>query len=330
MIFLGCDAGSTKTEFLLVSSRRGLLARRIFPACNYLEAGHEAFSAAMRRWIAQILDEGGTSSEQISFSVFGLPTLGEVEGLEHKARHALGAFAPRDRSLLVNDAVLGWAGSLAGRPGINVVSGTGSITYGQDDAGNAKRVGGWSLLFDDPGSSTWVARQTLSLFFRQADGRAPRGPLYSVLCNHWALGNHPSYFGGKLLPILNTNRSELAKVQLLSRQALDAGDASVARIYEQAVELLAQSAEVVRNALRFSSHERVKVSYSGGFFKNGEIVIRPFQRLIKQMNMDAVEPLYCPAVGAVALGAKPYLAPDALNEFLQNIQEVINTHHTAP
>ena len=52
-------------------------------------------------------------------------------------------------------------GSLAGEDGINVISGTGSMTYGERQ-GLGHRVGGWGELFGDEGSAYWVATQGLN------------------------------------------------------------------------------------------------------------------------------------------------------------------------
>ena len=92
MIFLGCDGGSTKTEFLLASAQEGLLVHKVFPACNYLEVGKEAFSSTMQGWAAEVLAEAGIPSDKLTFSVFGLTALGEVEGLEEGAARALGEY----------------------------------------------------------------------------------------------------------------------------------------------------------------------------------------------------------------------------------------------
>ena len=321
MVFLCCDAGSTKTEFLLASDKQGLLATKRFPACNYLELGETGFSENMQVWIKEICCTGGIPPDQLTFSVFGLPALGEVEGLEQGAAKALGRFVSSENMLLCNDAVLGWAGSLEGKAGIHVVSGTGSIVYGENEQGISKRVGGWSLLCDDPGSSAWVGRQALSLFFRQVDGREPRSSLYTVFCEHWGLGEHPEYFVGKALPTLNISRTELARVQLLARKAAEAGDQAVKCIYDQAVDLLAEQVRVVRDSLHF--HSACQVSYSGGFFQNGDRVLQPFKAKLDALNMILVPPTYSPILGALALGARRFLAPEALTMFLKRTQEVM-------
>ena len=80
-----------------------------------------------------------------------------------------------DRYSCDNDMVCGWAGSLAGEDGINVISGTGSMTYGERQ-GVGHRVGGWGELFGDEGSAYWIAAQGLNAFTRMSDGRLPHGP----------------------------------------------------------------------------------------------------------------------------------------------------------
>ncbi len=85
-----------------------------------------------------------------------------------------------DRYSCGNDMVGGWAGSLAGRDGVNVIAGTGSMAYGER-GGTAHRVGGWSEVFGDEGSAYWVAVQGLNAFSRMADGRLPRGPLHALV-----------------------------------------------------------------------------------------------------------------------------------------------------
>src|SRR5439155_11897608 len=79
-----------------------------------------------------------------------------------------------------NDMVCGWAGSLALADGINVISGTGSMAYGERSGARA-RAGGWGELFGDEGSAHWIAVRGLSAFSRMSDGREPPGPLHQLV-----------------------------------------------------------------------------------------------------------------------------------------------------
>ena len=77
---------------------------------------------------------------------------------------------------------------MAGRDGVNIVAGTGSIGYGEFE-GRSARAGGWGELFGDEGSAYWVARQALTLFSQMSDARADQGPLYELLRQHFKVGN---------------------------------------------------------------------------------------------------------------------------------------------
>ena len=68
---------------------------------------------------------------------------------------------------IVNDSVVGWAGSLGLSSGINLVAGTGSIAYGRNDAGEEARAGGWDERFSDEGSCYWLGMKSLELFCKR-------------------------------------------------------------------------------------------------------------------------------------------------------------------
>ncbi len=67
---------------------------------------------------------------------------------------------------IANDAKVGWAGSLACKPGINIVSGTGSIAYGIDNNENSLRIGGWGPNIGDEGSAFWLGKKCFRNFFK--------------------------------------------------------------------------------------------------------------------------------------------------------------------
>jgi N-acetylglucosamine kinase-like BadF-type ATPase len=78
-------------------------------------------------------------------------------------RHAL---AGRVRSLahrvvVYSDAQVALLGALDGRPGILILSGTGSIVIGRDARGRWARAGGFGALLGDEGSAFWLGREWL-------------------------------------------------------------------------------------------------------------------------------------------------------------------------
>ena len=82
MIFLGCDGGSTKTEWLLVDHTGQVLAHRIFPGCNFAFWGEDGFRDLMVRSVQTLLADSGITSQQITSAMLSLTVYGEVPGTE--------------------------------------------------------------------------------------------------------------------------------------------------------------------------------------------------------------------------------------------------------
>src|SRR6185436_15466750 len=106
-----------------------------------------------------------------------------------------------------------WAGSLGASDGINVISGTGSMTYGER-AGTGARVGGWGELFGDEGSAYWIATRALSVFSQMSDGRLAPGPLMDVLRTHLDLSADLDLVD----VVLNRWKGSRSEIAALSRQ----------------------------------------------------------------------------------------------------------------
>lgn len=307
MIFLGCDGGSTKTEWLLVDHTGLVLSHRVFPGCNYAFLGEAGFRDLMASSVQALLADGGITSQQVTSAMLSLTVYGEVPGTEELFPQVMQSILPSCPLWIANDSVAGWGGSLAGRPGINIVAGTGSVAYGQDQDRNASRVGGWSLFFADEGSCSWVARQMIAEFVKQADGRHPRSAIYEELRQEMSI-THDLYFSGYLQTDIRQDSSLLAKLQLVALRAAQRGDPAAVAIYRRAAEELTEMATAIRRQLAFTAGEPVFVSYSGGLFRAGETIMAPFRACMDREGFTLTEPRYSPVLGALILAARGHLS----------------------
>ena len=66
-----------------------------------------------------------------------------------------------------------------------IISGTGSIAYGRNAAGEAARSGGWGYVLGDEGSGYWIGRAALRAVLRAADLRGPGTLLTQMLLDHF-------------------------------------------------------------------------------------------------------------------------------------------------
>ncbi|WP_285114216.1 BadF/BadG/BcrA/BcrD ATPase family protein [Leifsonia sp. fls2-241-R2A-40a] len=306
--FLGVDGGGTKTAFALIDSESGVLARSQQASSDYYALGVEAVTRTFADGVDDICRQAGMAPDAIAFTVVGLPGYGEVSAdqaaLDAIPRPALG----HDRFLCVNDMVPGWAGSLGAADGINVIGGTGSMTYGERD-GAGLRVGGWGELFGDEGSGYWIADRGLNAFTRMSDGRLPRGPLYDLVKERTGIA-HDLDLIGLVLTDWQKQRTRIAALSSTVAEAATAGDPVAADILAAAGVELAGLVEATRRQLGFQEDEQVAVSYSGGVFR-ADGVLQAFTGELGRLHAgyDLRAPLYEPDVGAALYAAKVSGAP---------------------
>jgi len=303
-MFLGVDGGGTKTAFCLVTPDREVIAQVQGPSTDYFAVGIDLVGRVLRDGVAEVCREAGIKPGDIRHAFFGLPTYGEASAdvpvLDAAAGDALG----HDRYACGNDVVCGWAGSLGGADGINIVSGTGSIAYGEN-RGRAARAGGWGELFGDEGSAYWIGIRGLSGFSRMSDGRLPAGPLYPLVKERLELHEDLDLVD-LVLNRWQGARGRIAAVAQVVAEAADQGDGHAAGILAEAARELAATVDVTRVRLGFADGDVVPVSYSGGVFKAGPSILDAFRRELttRSPSYELRDPLYPPHIGAAIYAAK--------------------------
>ena len=307
-LFLGVDGGGTKTDFLLIDESGQVLAVQREGSAYYPQIGIEALQARVVQGIRATLAQGSATPADVTFACIGLPSVGEDSALTARLGEIANAVLPLERYRCVNDMVCGWAAALGCRDGINIVAGTGSIGYGEFARATA-RAGGWGELFSDEGSAHWVACQALNLFSRMSDGRTERGPLYTLLREHFKLHADldvcAAIYGPPAMP-----RNEVAALAPIVSRAVSAGDIEAKLILEKAAQQLAAIVHAIRSQLDVPPDVLLPVSYSGGMFQRAD-----FTRLLEKNLQSSgrgyqfAAPLLAPHAGAALYAAKLAGAP---------------------
>jgi N-acetylglucosamine kinase-like BadF-type ATPase len=305
--FLGVDGGGTKTRFALMSQRK-LVAEVQLGTSYHPDVGLDGVGDVLAEGVVQVLSRAGIDASQIAHAFFGLPAYGEDNQATPVLRALPATILGHERYTCDNDMVCGWAGSLGAEDGINVVAGTGSIGYGQR-RGRGARAGGWGEAFSDEGSAYWIAMQGLNAYSRMSDGRLPRGPLYALVNESLNLEDDLELCAQVYGPGARS-RGELAQLSPLVAKAAALGDAAALDIYARAGRELAQIAIALREKLGFESNEAVKLSYSGGAFSAGDVLLAPFRATLASAGaaFEIRQPLYDPHVGAALYAAKLWKA----------------------
>ena len=302
-MFLGMDGGGTHSVFVILDRQGRERARLEAGSAYYPEVGIDSVRGMLRDGVRSALAQAGLEAAALEHAFFGLPMHGEDD--QTPVLDALPAgVLPAGRYTCGNDMICGWAGSLGGEDGINVVAGTGSIGYGEF-AGRSARCGGWGELFGDEGSAYWIAREGLQLFSRMSDGRAPQGPLLGLV--RAQLGARQDIeLGTWIARELGNDRSRIAGLARLVHAAAVEGDGQSLAILECAGRELAQVVHAIRRALAVRDDLAVRVSYSGGVFDACSQVTEAFAAALAASGSrhDLVTPRYPPETGAALYAAR--------------------------
>ncbi|MGH3644826.1 MAG: N-acetylglucosamine kinase [Mycobacterium sp.] len=301
--YLGVDGGGSKTAFVLIDADGRVVARATAPSSYYFADGFGVVERVLTQGITDICTQAGIEPADIDAAFFGLPGYGEASGDVEQLDAVPGRVLGHDRYSCDNDMVCGWAGSLAGEDGINVISGTGSMTYGER-LGTGHRVGGWGELFGDEGSAYWIATQGLNAFSRMSDGRLARGPLYDLIKQRLEISSDLDAVG-LVIEKWGGNRGSIAALATTVCEAARQQDKASTGILTAAADELATLVETTRVLVGFTDAELVPVSYSGGMFSD-EGYLGLFRNALGRLpaKYDLRLPLLDPAVGAALYAAK--------------------------
>ena len=284
-LFLGVDAGGTKTRALLVGATgevrgAGEAGPGNFQAIGAKAAG-EAIAAAVRSALAAAGAEepGRVMASAVRGSFFGLAGV-RTEEERAVMRAEIAKLGLGGAVEIGSDLEAAHAGALAGGPGVVVIAGTGSAAWGRNKAGETWQAGGWGWLVDDKGGGYWLALQGLAAACEGEDGRgAPTGlgaraGAYFLGSGRWVEGgaerngamgeaerrDASPLTGGTPVPPglrevlreLHAGKRDRAAVAGFAREvraAADAGDAVAAGLVRAAGEELLRLAKAVRDRL---------------------------------------------------------------------------------
>lgn len=302
-IWIGIDGGGTKTKFLAVNEDGKKLCSYITGGTYYHVDGLETVCTRLSKGITAVKRD-----YEINGICFGMPGYGEGGTSDNDAVARIRESLTSCKLHVVNDVEVGWAGSLALSPGVNIVAGTGSIAYGRNRHGHSARSGGWMEFFSDEGSGYWLGCRTLELFAKQSDGRIPKGKLYELLKTNLALQDDND-LNNLVRNVYAPSREKTASLQRILFEAAKEGDCSSVEVYKEAGHELALIADAVIRKLQFD--DIPTVSFSGGVFSTGDLILKPFREAMNA-RANLVQPALEPVEGAVLLAVEKFAPRELL------------------
>lgn len=298
-LFLGIDGGQTGTQAVIADASGRLLGRGEGGPSNHVEApgGRDRLRGAILDSVGAALGDAGLGTiEATVFETAYCAMTGEADFKTEIITPLL-----RTRVLRVeHDAPAALAGGTLGAPGIIVVAGTGSVVYGENEAGQSSRAGGWGYVFGDEGSGFGLARDAIRASLDALDGVGPDTALVPALSRFFAVDDL------RPLPMVMYNghisRDGIAAAAREVLSTWQAGDAVATRIIRDGLDALARRVRSVAARLSMTSPH---VCLSGGVFRS-QPYVDAFGAVVRQLlpGADVRPARSTPATGAVLLALR--------------------------
>jgi N-acetylglucosamine kinase-like BadF-type ATPase len=183
MHVLGIDAGGTKTVCLLADEEGNVVSEARGGGANLQAAGELEVEKVLHRVMEDALGSRAVVPAAICLGIAGVDRPDDFAIVAAIMRR----IGYKARIVIVNDALVALEAGAPDQPGIVVISGTGSISYGRNAQGEAARAGGWGYVLGDEGSGYWIGRAALRAVLRQADRRGPATVLSEMLLEHFGV-----------------------------------------------------------------------------------------------------------------------------------------------
>ena len=291
--YLGMDGGQSSTTVLIANDTGHVIGRGRGGPCNHV-SGPEAkakFQRVIGACVSEACREAHLNGKTIHFASACLGFSGGAEDKDALTRELIRS----ERYKITHDAEIALTGATADHPGLIVIAGTGSISYGRNAAGETARAGGWGYVFGDEGGGFDLTRRALRAALRFEEGWAPDTTLRQRLLDATGLSTandllHHFY--------AEVRRAEIAALSRLVPEAAEQGDAVARCILAEAATELARLAEAVFRML-FVPGEDATVSYIGGLFKSPLLRAEFANQVIARTGCTPLPPQFGPAAGAV-------------------------------
>ncbi|MGP4064481.1 N-acetylglucosamine kinase [Oceanobacillus sp. M65] len=293
--YMGIDGGGTKTQAVLADENGNILSRAISGASNPNAVGEKQLIQVFQTLFLELDNEGKTRLENVKLVYAG------IAGSANPANHILlesilSELLPHATVFVEPDAICALYSGTYGGAGIVQIAGTGSITYGMNEAGEQGRVGGWGYLFGDEGSGYAIGRAGVTEALKSVDGRGEPTILLEMLYEHFQVLQPQELI--KKVYNAKQPKTIIAPLSRIVFQAYAQEDVVAQAILQQAAKDIASQIMSLYRTL-FTSDEKTKVVLCGGVFQEKAVMPVLLKDYLKNIPLILVQPEFPPVAGSL-------------------------------
>lgn len=314
-VFLGFDAGGTKTNCVVLDAAGHFLAEATGGPANPLRVGFAKASFALEDTALRALGEAHQNTESVRAICAGVAGAGLPRIARRLVSYLSHAF-PQATVRVITDieialeAAIGQDDPDGGKrnAGIVIVAGTGSAVCGRNSAGKTARAGGWGPWIGDPGSAYEIGRRAVEAALRARDHLGPPTTLGENILRAEEADAAPANtqdWDTILERIAKRPDAVFPKLFPVVVEAAAAGDAVAQQILASAAKSLASLAKAVIDSLGLND-QSFTIAKSGGVFGHSAYLHAALVRELSRIAPNArIAPLrISPARAAAELARK--------------------------
>lgn len=300
-LYLGFDGGATKTAGVALNSEKKSIAESVGSAGNFQIIGVEKASENIFKVTESILEKSASDFTQIRSMYLGLAGAGRPEDADRMRSAFVDLLykksLPVPRVRVGTDAIAALEGAFRGKPGMILISGTGSILFAKDRTDAVHRIGGWGRFLGDEGSGYAIGRACLVAIARAFDGRGKETLMTRLLKEKKNIGDTQSM----VIEVYQKN-FDIASAAPIALEAAQSGDEVANDIITESARQLSDHVRAVIEKLK----EPLPLVLIGGILTTDNALSKRFlQIIVEDFPEIRVQPAESsPAVGAALLAFK--------------------------
>jgi glucosamine kinase len=293
---MGVDGGATKTLAAVLDLRERVLHLGHGASSNPDAVGAPAATESLLRATDEAIARAGIERDGLDAAVLA------IAGTDTDAVAAHVRATCPSSWLVVNDVVGAWAAATGARPGVGVISGTGSNVLGVGVDGRAWRAGGWGHVLGDEGSGYWLAVQSIKAALCDRERSGPETALSAAAIDFFEVPSVEAL--ATLVYSKPLTKGEIAAFAIETARVAHAGDAVASGLYERAAaELGKQVAAVIEQT---GLLEVFPVGLIGSAFKAGALFVESLATAVHEIAPRASVAIaeMAPVGGCLLLAAR--------------------------
>ena len=299
-LFIALESGATRTICAIASTSGEILGWGTSGSGSHYAIGSKEAKKNILSAIENALESAKLENTEFNIGCFGMSAL-DVPSDYKRHYDFITDLGIVKKIVIISDMITAYYAVTAGKSGIVVIAGTGSVAYRVNEKGEKAQSSGREWLISDEGSAYYIAREGIIASLRAYDGRGEKTVLIKMFEDYFNVTN----FEDVVYKIYENKPKSIASLAPIVTSAAKENDSVAKDILEKAGDELGLAAVAVADRLHMKN-KRITIGCVGGVFKAGELIMEPFRKRVKSEIPDAVikTQIFNAIKGVIILGTK--------------------------